>query len=102
MFTFFHAWRCLWRYDNFIYPIGDVMIDLSFVPTEELVLELSKRFDSAIFCGHKRLADKGPMAPLKERYRRWFGDRTICGGLGLEVSLCAAGEQLHMEMPGAE
>lgn len=78
------------------------MIDLGLVSTDELLIEVMKRFDSSIFAGHKNLADQGPMKTVRSRYRRWNGDRSVCSGLCFEVSLCCATDQLNGEAPGQD
>lgn len=58
------------------------MNDLSLIPIDDLMQELSKRFDHSIFMG---LKFKGGSAT----YWRWFGNDHICGGLctalGVEI-----------------
>lgn len=78
------------------------MVDLTLVPTEQLMMEMFSRYDSAVFAGHKVLADKGSRGSLKQRYRRWNGDRSVCSGLCFEVSLCCATDQLNGEKPGMD
>lgn len=77
-------------------------MDLSLIPTDDLLTEVMLRFDSSVFAGHKRLAEDGPMKSLKSRYRRWSGDRTVCSGMCFEVSLCCAHDQLNSEVKGMD
>lgn len=52
-------------------------IDLAFATDEELINELGKRFEGAIFASEKSSRDDEKSIT----YRRWFGSLTMCVGL---------------------
>ena len=61
------------------------MIDLSLVPAEEMIKELSKRYDGFIFAGIK-------FANTKYQYettRRWNGNRMALTALALILDVVA-------------
>lgn len=51
------------------------MEDLALIPFDDLIIELSKRFDHSIFCGLK-----DSQKDIVDMKRRYFGSRIECIG----------------------
>lgn len=58
------------------------MPDLELVPTEELIAELERRFDHAVFCGLR--VQEGGCDVLKT-WRSWTGNAHACIGLAVDI-----------------
>lgn len=77
------------------------MIDLSLVPTDDLIITLLERFDHSVFSGIRENADgKGNHLVL----RKWKGNSETCCGLatqlGVVITTITISESEHpKEMP---
>lgn len=78
------------------------MIDISLTPTDELILELSKRYDHMVFVGMKVLEDEpqaGQKCVNKTFKRRYKGNNHTCMGLCMDYALEIREIQIAEEVP---
>lgn len=61
-------------------------LDLELIETEQLITELLKRFDSAVFAGSRfQPIEKGSDQCISEETRRYDGNARVCQGLAFGI-----------------